>query len=352
VVSGRDRSVAIALTVFVIIKVLYIALFYTTLAGVANLGDTADYAESKHLDAESAGLFAIVLSWLSQIIGGQVWIFDLAFLAYSTFLLHRFISDNRIPRLSKQVVYLSFLMPLQILCLTVYSKESFIFVALTTAFWLARASTLAATLIVLISSAFLLFAKPTFVIGYWFFALHSRRRVPGVAASVMLIAVATLLVSISEFAFLKLYSEVAHHFSDGRLTYSKPNVVGLGVPWWAVTRITMTDFFSLGIEPRALFFQFSFHLMLLAAFLSVRARSGGSTFIIAIPTVLIGLASMAPYALFNIGSYARYATPMLLMLVLFLVRNRFTATFEPWTKALRFGRRGLTRPYVGKPRCG
>lgn len=339
--SGRARSVAVALTIFVVIKGLYIVLFYTTLAGVANLGDTADYAESKHLDAESAGLFAIALSWLSQLIGGQVWMFDLAFLAYSTFLLYRFISDERIPRLSKQVIYLSFLMPLQILCLTVYSKESFIFVALTTAFWLARASTFTATLIVLFSTAFLLFAKPTFVIGYWYFALHSRRRVPGLAASAMLIALAALMVSVSEFAFLRLYSEVAHHFSDGRLTYSKPNVVGLGVPWWALARITMTDFFSLGVEPRALFFQISFHLMLLAAFLGVRARSNHSSAITAIPTVLIGLGSMAPYALFNIGSYARYATPMLLMLVLFLVRNRFTAPAAPWLSAVHLGHRGL-----------
>jgi hypothetical protein len=334
--SSRNRqgnsSVAIALTIFVLVKMFYILLFYTTLIGVVNIGDTADYAESAHLASDDFSSFTVMLSLLSSLVSGQVWIFDLMFLAYSTLLLYWLLKDKNIPRLSKQLIFIAFLMPCQLLFLTVFSKESFVFLALTTAFWLTGRGRLSTVFVLLSSTVLLLLAKPTFILAYYYFVLFSRRRTPSLAVSIFLIALAILIVGVSELVLLRLYSEIAHHFADGRLTYSKPSVDVPGFPWWAVARITMTDFFSFKGESKALFFQFSFHLMLLAAFLGVRTRRNDAAFITAAPTVLVVLASIAPYALFNIGSYARYSAPMLLMLIIFIIKNRFGSNDIAWVK--------------------
>lgn len=312
-----------AMVSFVTVKLVYIVLFYGNLAGIANLGDTAAYADAAFIERDDFSSFAFLLSLLSSAVGGRVWLFDLLFLAFMSVMIWQVFCDPRVPNLSKSVLWFAMISPLPVLFLTVYSKELFVFLGLSTALYLNSLGSFAKFVVFVVGLSFILFAKPSFALAYVFFALHCDRRTPGTLINFICVPLALLGLIFSGNIFSQLYDDIAHHFAFGTLTYPKPVSGELGIPTWIAARAMAVDFGSFNFQPKAVFFQLSVHLMIISGFLIVLCRRGGLAVFQSSFTWVAVLMSAAPYSLFNLGSYVRYVTPLLVVTLLFLIRNEF-----------------------------
>lgn len=295
-----------------IVKLAYIAMFYSAILGNYNIGDTAAYVDQQFIDRMDYASPAYLLSLISSLLGGRTWVVDIAF-AYITFLVLKNTFNGASQR-DRWLVVCAFASPLSLLYVTVFSKEVFVFWVVLLAFYTGRYKYFGWLFAIYI----LAWLKPPFLIFFVYcIVLNSteffRKLIIRVSfPNCILYLIFCLLILMFSKNVIEFYDDAYLHFYYGRMSYSSLPSEALEMLMTINFRMLLIEGITIEIENIVIFA--SFYLLVILQITYSYTRLGRQERVLGLNMLLVAVFSAFPYSLFNPGSYSRYVSPLLLAL--------------------------------------